>query len=159
MSKARAARSGTRPALVGCVWSANGNAVVARTEISRSAPNRSLLHGGAELVKWKGWSVSGATGYVIPLRNDWVVESQGQLIARTTSPSPMATRLSGADSSGWIMRLGVRMHRTFVREDTRKMQPYATLNWWHTSTESRISFNQFPLSSLYPVNRYELKLG
>ncbi|MFJ1259781.1 hypothetical protein [Cupriavidus sp. CuC1] len=33
--------------------------------------------------------------------------------------------MSGADSSRWNTRLGVRMHRTFVREDTRKMRPYA----------------------------------
>jgi autotransporter family porin len=47
----------------------------------------------------------------------------------------------------------------FTRDDGKKIQPYATVNWWHTTTNSSISFNQLPVGSLYPSNRYELKLG
>jgi outer membrane autotransporter protein len=111
----------------------------------------------------QGWSASGEAGYAIPLRDDWIVEPQAQLIyvdyREGDITEPNGTRVSGADSSGWIARVGVRLHRTFVREDARKVQPYATVNWWHTSTDSSISFNQLPLGSLYPQNRYALKLG
>jgi fibronectin-binding autotransporter adhesin len=111
----------------------------------------------------QGWAISGETGYALPLRNDWVVEPQAQLIyvnyREGDITEPNGTRVSGADASGWITRLGARIYRTFMREDARKVQPYVTLNWWHTSTNSSISFNQVPVGSLYPSNRYEVKLG
>lgn len=111
----------------------------------------------------QGWAISGELGYAMPLRNDWVIEPQGQLIYVSYSErdisEPNGTRIAGADSNGLITRLGVRTHRTYVRDDGRKWQPYVTLNWWHTSTDSSIQFNTVPVGSLYPANRYELKLG
>jgi len=111
----------------------------------------------------QGWAVSGETGYAMPLRNDWVVEPQAQLVYvgydESDITEPNGTQVTGANSHGWITRVGARLHRTFVREDARKVQPYVTLNWWHTSVTSNISFNDLPLGSLYPSNRYELKLG
>ncbi|WP_181184484.1 autotransporter outer membrane beta-barrel domain-containing protein [Cupriavidus pinatubonensis] len=111
----------------------------------------------------QGWAISGEVGYAMPTRYDWVIEPQAQLIyvsyGEDDITEPNGTHVSGADSNGLITRLGVRVHRTFIREDRRKLQPYVTLNWWHTSTDSNISFNQLPLGSLYPSNRYELKLG
>ncbi|MNS96101.1 Outer membrane protein IcsA autotransporter precursor [compost metagenome] len=92
-----------------------------------------------------------------------MVEPQAQVIYVDYSADDITetngTRIRGADSSGVITRLGARVHRTYVRDDGRKVQPYAALNWWHTSTDSNMSFNQLPLGSLYPSNRYELKLG
>lgn len=111
----------------------------------------------------QGWAVSGETGYAVPMRNDWVAEPQGQVIYVGYNESditePNGTRVTGANSHGWITRLGARFHRTFLRQDDRKLQPYVTLNWWHTSVSSNISFNDLPLGSMYPQNRYELKLG
>ncbi|KAI3591277.1 hypothetical protein D9X30_3958 [Cupriavidus sp. U2] len=111
----------------------------------------------------QGWAVSGETGYAMPLRNDWVIEPQGQVVYVGYSESditePGGTRVTGANSHGWITRLGARLHRTFLRPDDRKLQPYLTLNWWHTSVTSSISFNDLPLGSMYPSNRYEVKLG
>ncbi len=111
----------------------------------------------------QGWAASGETGYAVPLRNDWVIEPQGQLIYVGYNESditePNGTNVSGANSHGWITRLGARFHRTFLRADNRKIQPYLTLNWWHTSVSSSISFNDLPLGSMYPSNRYEVKLG
>jgi autotransporter family porin len=46
-----------------------------------------------------------------------------------------------------------------VRNDGRKWQPYATVNEWHSTVSSNISFNELPLGSLYPESRYGLKLG
>lgn len=111
----------------------------------------------------QGWAGSGEVGYTMPLRNDWVIEPQGQLIYVGYNESditePNGTNVSGANSHGWITRLGARFHRTFLRADNRKVQPYLTLNWWYTSVSSSISFNDLPLGSMYPSNRYEVKLG
>lgn len=111
----------------------------------------------------QGWAASGETGYAVPLRNDWIIEPQGQLIYVGYNESditePTGTSITGASSHGWITRLGARFHRTFLRPDDRKIQPYLTLNWWHTSVSSSISFNDLPLGSMYPSNRYEVKLG
>ncbi len=111
----------------------------------------------------QGWSISGEVGYALPLRNDWVVEPQAQLIYvgydENGTTEPNGTRVSGANANGVITRLGVRTYRTFVREDTRKVRPYVTVNWWHTSTDNSIRFNQVSLGNLYPSNRYEVKFG
>ncbi|MEN5063978.1 autotransporter outer membrane beta-barrel domain-containing protein [Achromobacter aegrifaciens] len=111
----------------------------------------------------RGWAVSGEAGYAFKLRGDWVLEPQAQIIYIDTDTDsvrePNGTRVRGADSSGTITRLGVRGHRTFDLGNGRQVQPFATVNWWHTNTDSSISFNQLPLGSLYPNNRFELKLG
>ena len=61
--------------------------------------------------------------------------------------------------AGWVSRLGVRLHRTWVDDSGRKAQPYLTLNWWHDKTDNQMSFNAIALKDLYPSNRYEAKLG
>ncbi len=111
----------------------------------------------------RGFAISGETGYAVPIRNDWVIEPQAQLIYlgynQDDVTEPNSTQVTGANSHGWISRLGVRLHRTFVRDDDRKWQPYLTLNWWHSTASNTISFDGFPESNLYPSNRYEVKLG
>ena len=110
-------------------------------------------------------TLSAETGYAMRIRDDrdWVVEPQAQLIyirySEDDVTEPNGTRLDGNDGSGWISRLGVRLHRTWVHEDGRRTQPYLTLNWWHDQVENAIQFNQLQLSDLYPSNRYEVKLG
>lgn len=110
-----------------------------------------------------GYAVSGELGYAMPLRGQWVVEPQAQLIYvdhRSDDVSELnGTRVSGGDRDGVVTRLGVRLHRTFVQSETRRVQPYLTLNWWHDDTGSRIMFDQTPVGGLYPSNRYEAKLG
>jgi autotransporter family porin len=111
----------------------------------------------------RGWAISGELGYAFTPLNNWVLEPQGQLIyvdyQEDSLTEPNGTHVNGADSSGVITRLGLRLQRTFQRSANKKMQFYATANWWHTSTDSSISFNQIPAGSLYPENRYEVKLG
>lgn len=110
-----------------------------------------------------GLAVSGEVGYAIPLRGDWVVEPQAQLIYVDYRQDDIAeangTRIAGGDSDGPITRLGVRLHRTFVQGDTRRIQPYLTLNWWHADTDRRMTFDRVTVGDLYPENRYEAKLG
>jgi outer membrane autotransporter protein len=111
----------------------------------------------------RGWAISGELGYAFPLPHDWVIEPQGQLIYvgynEDNITEPNGTNVTGANSSGVLTRLGVRTDRTFFLADGRKLQPYATVNWWHTTANSSVSFNQLPIGSLYPANRYEVKLG
>lgn len=110
-----------------------------------------------------GLAISGETGYAMPVHNDWIVEPQAQLIYLGYNQGDVTeqngTQVTGANSHGWISRLGVRFHRTFVRDDTRKWQPYLTLNWWHSTASNTISFDGVPESNLYPANRYEVKIG
>ncbi|NSX06855.1 autotransporter family protein [Cupriavidus gilardii] len=110
-----------------------------------------------------GLAVSGEVGYAIPLRADWVIEPQAQLVYVDYRQDDIAeangTRIAGGDSDGPITRLGVRLHRTFVQGDTRRIQPYLTLNWWHADTDRRMTFDRVTVGDLYPENRYEAKLG
>ncbi len=111
----------------------------------------------------QGLALSGEAGYAVPLRNDWVVEPQAQLIyidyTEGDITEPNGTSISGADSRGLVARLGVRTSRTWIRDDGKKTQPYLTLNWWYSDLTSSINFNQLPLGTLYPHNRFEVKLG
>ncbi|KWW34052.1 autotransporter family protein [Cupriavidus metallidurans] len=111
----------------------------------------------------EGLALSGEVGYAFPLHNDWIFEPQAQLIyldyRENDITEPNGTRVTGSSSDGLVTRLGVRTYRTFVRNDGRKLQPYVTLNWWYSDTGSSISFNQLPISTLYPHNRFEIKLG
>ncbi|MFZ4286225.1 autotransporter outer membrane beta-barrel domain-containing protein [Variovorax sp. HJSM1_2] len=108
-------------------------------------------------------SLSGEAGYAAKLRNDWVVEPQAQIIYvkynEDDVTEPNGTQVSGSRGSGWISRLGVRFHRTWLNESGRKTQPYLTLNWWHDSMDNRMAFNRIELEDLYPQDRYEVKLG
>ncbi|WP_454669734.1 autotransporter outer membrane beta-barrel domain-containing protein [Achromobacter kerstersii] len=111
----------------------------------------------------QGWAVSGETGYAFKASGDWVLEPQAQLIYVSYDPDtveePNGTRISSGKSDGTIWRLGVRTHRTYEMKDGRHIQPYATVNWWRTDTRSGMSFNSLPQGTLYPKDRYELKLG
>ncbi len=110
-----------------------------------------------------GLAVSGEVGYAIPLRGGWVIEPQAQLIYVDYRQDDIAeangTRIAGGDADGPITRLGLRLHRTFVQGDTRRIQPYLTLNWWHADTDRRMAFDRVTVGDLYPENRYEAKLG
>jgi autotransporter family porin len=111
----------------------------------------------------RGLTVSAEVGYALPLPHDWVIEPQAQLIYIDYNESditePNGTRVDGADSSGIVTRLGVRTSRTWVRNDGRKVQPYLTLNWWYSDTNSSVSFNQLPVGTMYPHNQFEVKVG
>jgi autotransporter family porin len=73
--------------------------------------------------------------------------------------TPNGTLVNGGEGSGWISRLGVRMHRTWVDGSGRRLQPYLTVNWWHDDTSNAMAFNAVALKDIYPSNRYEVKLG
>lgn len=110
-------------------------------------------------------ALSAEAGYAWHARHDldWVIEPQAQLIYvrghQDGVTEPNGTRVDGGEGSGWISRLGVRLHRTWIHESGNRTQPYLTLNWWHDSVDNVLAFNQVSLRDLYPQNRYELKVG
>ncbi len=110
-------------------------------------------------------TLSGETGYAMRVRqdSDWIAEPQAQLVylhySEDDIAEPNGTTLSGSQGSGWISRLGVRLHRTWVSDNGRRTQPYLTLNWWHDNVDNDMRFNQLQLGDLYPSNRYEVKAG
>lgn len=118
-----------------------------------------------ESVKYdaQGWAASAEVGYAVPLVHEWVLEPQAQLIYIDYDPDgvtePNGTQVLRARSNGTVTRLGLRGHRTFELKNGRQIQPFVTVNWWHTDTESSMHFNTLPQGSLYPKDRYELKVG
>ena len=95
--------------------------------------------------------------------SDWILEPQAQLVyvhSRADGfDEPNGTRIDGAEGSGWVGRLGLRTHRTWVHDSGRRTQPYLTLNWWHDRIDNVIAFNEIAMKDLYPKDRYEVKLG
>jgi outer membrane autotransporter protein len=110
-------------------------------------------------------TLSAEAGYAMRVRDDsdWIVEPQAQVVYVKYSEDdiiePNGTRIHGGEGSGWIGRLGLRTHRTWVSDSGRKTQPYLTLNWWHDQTDNALAFNTVQLQDMYPSNRYEVKLG
>jgi len=110
------------------------------------------------------WALSVEAGYALRLGegSDGFVEPQLQLVyldyQGDESTEVNGTRVDSADGTGWVARLGLRTHRTWVSGEYR-YQPYVTVNWWHDQVPDRLAFNGVQLGDLYPGNRYELKLG
>ncbi|MGE8452367.1 MAG: autotransporter outer membrane beta-barrel domain-containing protein, partial [Pseudomonadales bacterium] len=109
------------------------------------------------------WSVSGETGYAFQLRGNWILEPQAQIIYTHANNDGVTeesgTRVGASSSHATTTRIGVRTFSTFDMEKGRQIQPFATVNWWRTNADSSVSLNQLPFGSLYPKDRYELKLG
>ncbi len=110
------------------------------------------------------WTLSAEAGYALQVGqgSDWFLEPQLQLVRldydEDDTVEVNGTRVSGTDGAGWVSRLGVRTHRTWLSGEHR-FQPYLTLNWWHDRVPDRLAFNGVQLGDLYPGDRYELKFG
>ena len=110
-------------------------------------------------------ALSAESGYAwLPDKSrDLVIEPQAQIIwidgRQDGIVEPNATRIGDADGNGWISRLGVRTHRTWIHDSGARTQLYATLNWWHDSVSNQMAFNALQVRDLYPSGRYEIKVG
>ncbi|WMD20807.1 autotransporter outer membrane beta-barrel domain-containing protein [Achromobacter seleniivolatilans] len=111
----------------------------------------------------KAWSVSAETGYAFKLHGNWILEPQAQIIYTHANNDGVTeesdTRVGSSNSRGTTTRIGVRTFSTFDMARGRQVQPFATVNWWRTNADSSVSLNQLPFGTLYPKDRYELKLG
>ena len=112
----------------------------------------------------QAWNVSLEGGWALPLAStSWRVEPQAQVAwlrhLGVNVTEPGGTQVSGGDTNGVVTRLGVRIFRTLDRDDGGRLQPYATLNWWHDQASASVGFSDTVLGQLFPRDRYELKLG
>ncbi|WP_224796504.1 autotransporter outer membrane beta-barrel domain-containing protein [Pandoraea sputorum] len=68
-----------------------------------------------------GLAASGAVGHAIPVKSDWVIEPQGQVIYIGDNQNDVNEQngkpVTGANSSGWVTRLGIRSYRTFTQSN------------------------------------------
>lgn len=112
----------------------------------------------------QAWNVSVEGGWALPLaQTSWRVEPQAQVVwlrhRGVSVTEPGGTQINGGDTKGVVTRLGVRVFQTLEREEGGKLQPYATLNWWHDQASTSVGFSDTVLGQLFPRDRYELKLG
>jgi len=112
----------------------------------------------------QAWNVSIEGGWALPLAgSSWLAEPQAQVAwlrhRGVSVTEPGGTQVNGGDTSGVMTRLGVRLFRTLDRGDGGRLQPYATVNWWHDQASASVGFNDTLLGQLFPRDRYELKLG
>lgn len=112
----------------------------------------------------QAWNASLEGGWALPLAGtSWRVEPQAQVAwlrhRGVSVTEPGGTQVNGGDTNGVVTRLGVRIFRTLDRDDGGRLQPYATLNWWHDQASTSVGFSETVLGQLFPRDRYELKLG
>jgi len=112
----------------------------------------------------QAWNASLEGGWAVALGGlPWRFEPQVQVVwlqhRGVDLTEPNGTRIRGGDTSGVVTRLGARVFRTLDREDGGRLQPYATLNWWHDQASTSVGFGDTVLGQLFPRDRYELKLG
>lgn len=68
------------------------------------------------------------------------------------------TRINGQNNDSWDSRLGVRIDGKLLKDDG-VIQPFAEVNWLHTSDTSSVSFNGAEVQQDLPADRAELKVG
>jgi autotransporter family porin len=97
------------------------------------------------------------------VERSFAIEPQAQIVYAhgwgSTVTEPAGTSVDTAGASGWITRLGVRFHGEFDHGAGKRSQPYLVVNWWHDSVSNGVAFNQYGVSTLYPADRYEAKVG
>ncbi|WP_058913149.1 autotransporter outer membrane beta-barrel domain-containing protein [Entomohabitans teleogrylli] len=70
-----------------------------------------------------------------------------------------ATRIDGQDSDNWTTRLGLRLDGRLHKEPASIIQPFAEVNWLHTSDDASVAFNNTSVQMALPADRAELKTG
>ncbi|EDW4356212.1 autotransporter outer membrane beta-barrel domain-containing protein, partial [Salmonella enterica subsp. salamae] len=68
------------------------------------------------------------------------------------------TRIDGQNGDNWTTRLGLRMDGKFKAAGSA-IQPFAEINWLHTTDDLSVSFDGTRLQQDLPTDRAELKLG
>lgn len=68
------------------------------------------------------------------------------------------TRIDGQNSDSWTSRLGLRVDSKIATPES-VIQPFAEINWLHTTDDLSVSFDGAQVQQDLPANRAELKLG
>jgi outer membrane autotransporter protein len=111
-------------------------------------------------------AISVETGYRydIALRkgNSVSLTPQAQIVWQDYSADTVkdhsGTTISGQDSQSWTSRLGLRLDSKLYK-DNGVVQPFAEVNWLHSSDDMAATFGNAEVKQDIPENRAELKAG
>lgn len=119
--------------------------------------------------RYSAWTLSASAeaGYAFALNDGgntrFFIEPQAQVIytdySSHTHEEYNGTYVNDIDAGGLTTRLGLRFYGHASADGGNRVQPFATLNWWHDDDANVMSFNDHALKLFLPRNQYELKLG
>ena len=69
------------------------------------------------------------------------------------------TRIDGQNGDSWNTRLGLRVDGKLHKNTTSVIQPFAEVNWLHTSDDVAVSFDGAQVKQDLPADRAEVKVG
>ena len=69
------------------------------------------------------------------------------------------TRIDGQNGDSWNTRLGLRVDGKLHKNTTSVIQPFAEVNWLHTSDDVAVSFDGVQVKQDLPADRAEVKVG
>lgn len=69
------------------------------------------------------------------------------------------TRIDGQNGDSWTTRLGLRVDGKLRKNTTSVIQPFAEVNWLHTSDDVAVSFDGAEVKQDLPADRAEVKVG
>lgn len=96
-------------------------------------------------------------------RDRLVLEPQAQILYTDYDQDALTevngTVVRGAADEITTSRLGVRLFRTIVRQESWAIEPYLELNWWHDYQGERVSLNTMSFERGVPRDRYEVGAG
>ena len=69
------------------------------------------------------------------------------------------TRIDGQNGDSWTTRLGLRVDGKLHKNTTSVIQPFAEVNWLHTSDDVGVAFDGAEVKQDLPADRAEVKVG
>ncbi|MDA8518118.1 autotransporter outer membrane beta-barrel domain-containing protein [Citrobacter sp. Igbk 16] len=69
------------------------------------------------------------------------------------------TRIDGQNGDSWTTRLGLRVDGKLHKNTTSVIQPFAEVNWLHTSDDVAVAFDGAKVKQDLPADRAEVKVG
>lgn len=69
------------------------------------------------------------------------------------------TRIDGQNGDSWTTRLGLRIEGKLHKNTTSVIQPFAEVNWLHTSDDVAVAFDGAEVKQDLPADRAEVKVG
>lgn len=124
-------------------------------------------HLGSEKYKSQTWSGSVETGYAFKVhqgeRYGVYLEPQAQVIYTDYRSDDVrednGTRVQTGKAGGTTTRLGARVYARSLDNSTKRIQPFAEVNWWSGGNKSSIAMDGERLSHDLPKNILETKIG
>ncbi|MBP6863433.1 MAG: autotransporter outer membrane beta-barrel domain-containing protein [Neisseriaceae bacterium] len=115
------------------------------------------------------FSASIEGGYTFKLHQQdefkqWTLQPQAQITLNAfdsdESVHASGLKADGDDASNVLTRLGARLTYANRYEVDKSVQPFAEINWLHSTARNSMAFNdQYTFKDDIPSNRFELKVG